>query len=558
MQTEPDTGRPAPGLDDRDATSPDGNSRHPVAHLAAGCLAGAAIIHFAMVPQHAGDSLLDPIGFAVAGWAQLWLAAALLRRDARDSTHGIAIVVNLALIGVWLWSRTSGLPWGAHAGVAEEIGAVDLIAVALQTVAVLASIAVLGTSAPVRRSSALTPLIGGVAALGLATAAIVSPDAASHGHTGETAVAAGGHAHGANGTDANHAGEMQLVDDTRCDQGFNPAAYWNEARTLGVDIYGGGAMAAQTTDESVMSAVAAPDPLGGRGSAGLDELIGATDGAGTSEIAAAGLVVRLSQASDTDYGAWLSWLRSSHATSGHSHGATATTAAASGDDNAGHGGHVGPQPWKAMVDTSQCEALAEELRVARDTALKYPTVKDAEAAGWRMVTPYVPGIAAHYMNFGLVDGTFEADKPEMILYDGTEPDSRVVGLSYYILKQGASEPTQGFTGGNDHYHRHVGLCMRDGVTIGDSSTTEAECVALGGSKGKRNDGWMSHAWVVPGCESPWGVFSAASPILDRDVNLASGSKGEPCAASRAARRYDLSPGTVDDVAVGPALAAGTR
>ena len=289
MQTEPDTGRPAPGLDDRDATSPDGNSRHPVAHLAAGCLAGAAIIHFAMVPQHAGDSLLDPIGFAVAGWAQLWLAAALLRRDARDSTHGIAIVVNLALIGVWLWSRTSGLPWGAHAGVAEEIGAVDLIAVALQTVAVLASIAVLGTSAPVRRSSALTPLIGGVAALGLATAAIVSPDAASHGHTGETAVAAGGHAHGANGTDANHAGEMQLVDDTRCDQGFNPAAYWNEARTLGVDIYGGGAMAAQTTDESVMSAVAAPDPLGGRGSAGLDELIGATDGAGTSEISAAGL-----------------------------------------------------------------------------------------------------------------------------------------------------------------------------------------------------------------------------------------------------------------------------
>ena len=223
MQTETDTGRPAPGLDDRDATSPDGNSRHPVAHLAAGCLAGAAIIHFAMVPQHAGDSLLDPIGFAVAGWAQLWLAAALLRRDARDSTHGIAIVVNLALIGVWLWSRTSGLPWGAHAGVAEEIGAVDLIAVALQTVAVLASIAVLGTSAPVRRSSALTPLIGGVAALGLATAAIVSPDAASHGHTGETAVAAGGHAHGANGTDANHAGEMQLVDDTRCDQGFNPA-----------------------------------------------------------------------------------------------------------------------------------------------------------------------------------------------------------------------------------------------------------------------------------------------------------------------------------------------
>ncbi len=76
-----------------------------------------------------------------------------------------------------------------------------------------------------------------------------------------------------------------------------------------------------------------------------------------------------------------------------------------------------------MVDTSQCEALAEELRVARDTALKYPTVKDAEAAGWRMVTPYVPGIAAHYINFGLVDGTFEAEMP------GTRVSASVVVAS---------------------------------------------------------------------------------------------------------------------------------
>ena len=28
---------------------------------------------------------------------------------------------------------------------------------------------------------------------------------------------------------------------------------------------------------------------------------------------------------------------------------------------------------------------------------------------------------------------------------------------------------------------------------------------------------MSHAWVVPGCESPWGVFSGATPVLDDDL-----------------------------------------
>jgi hypothetical protein len=31
----------------------------------------------------------------------------------------------------------------------------------------------------------------------------------------------------------------------------------------------------------------------------------------------------------------------------------------------------------------------------------------------------VPGIAAHYMNFSLVDRTFNVEEPEMLLYDGT-------------------------------------------------------------------------------------------------------------------------------------------
>ena len=68
----------------------------------------------------------------------------------------------------------------------------------------------------------------------------------------------------------------------------------------------------------------------------------------------------------------------------------------------------------------------------------------------------MPGIAAHYMNFGLVDGEFAVDEPEMILYDGDGPDAHVVGLSYYVLQDGDAEPTQGFTGDNDHYHRHSG------------------------------------------------------------------------------------------------------
>ncbi|MEX0767651.1 MAG: hypothetical protein WD029_04180, partial [Microthrixaceae bacterium] len=180
----------------------------------------------------------------------------------------------------------------------------------------------------------------------------------------------------------------------------------------------------------------------------------------------------------------------------------------------------------------------------RATALKYPTAADAMAAGWEKVTSYVPGIAAHYMKFGIVDGKFQVDQPEMILYDGNSPEARVVGLSYYMIQPGLVEPSQGFTGANDHSHRHVGLCNKTGVgVIGDSTLTAEECEAIGGVKSDGSKGWMSHAWVVPGCESPWGVFSAASPLLDSRLAQASATNEGACSASGVRDRYELRSGS---------------
>ena len=81
------------------------------------------------------------------------------------------------------------------------------------------------------------------------------------------------------------------------------------------------------------------------------------------------------------------------------------------------------------------------------------------------------------------------------------------------MKDGEEEPTDGFTGDNDHYHRHVGLCIRDGVVAAGSSTSEEDCGAIGGNKSDGTAGWMSHVWITPGCESDWGVFSGANPAL---------------------------------------------
>jgi hypothetical protein len=131
-------------------------------------------------------------------------------------------------------------------------------------------------------------------------------------------------------------------------------------------------------------------------------------------------------------------------------------------------------------------------------------VADAEAAGYRKVTTYLPLIGAHYMHFGYLADGFVPAQPEMLLFDGTDPDSRIVGLSYFVL---GTTPPAGFAGPNDHWHQHKGLCLRGTLVVGGERTTEEECRQRGGRKANDLEAWMVHAWVVPGWESPEGVFS---------------------------------------------------
>lgn len=494
----------------------------------AGLSVGAAVIHFAMTPIHASSGWQDPLGFAAAGWFQLLVAGAVLAGRAGRRTFQAAVLGNVAIIAVWAWSRTVGLPWGETPGVAEEVGAIDAAAVALQVGVIVVALRLLvAPDAP--RRSVLAPTMAAIAALGLATTVIASPDAAEHGHGDQLT-----------GLDALRA----EIDEERCDLGFNPPAYWQEASYLGIDTYWGNnppAVEGEAAgghghggESSSVTTTTEPDPNGGRGTAGLDELVSATDLAATSEILAATFVSTLSDASDEDYDAWLWWLRSSGALQ-HEHSSTHTE-----EDGSGHGGHVGPQPWVAMTDQAQCDQLADELDLARETALSFPTAQDALDAGYQRTTPYLPGIAAHYMKYDLVDGVFEIDQPEMLLYDGNGPEAAIVGLSYYLYHKGDSKPTQGFTGDNDHGHRHLGLCSaRGGGVIGDSTTSAEDCEARGGTKSDGSAGWMSHAWVVPGCESPWGVFSAATPVLDQHLQEGSGVDGGSCASSNVRDRYGM-------------------
>lgn len=179
---------------------------------------------------------------------------------------------------------------------------------------------------------------------------------------------------------------------------------------------------------------------------------------------------------------------------------------------AGHS-HGGVHPEVALTREER-KQLGLQLLQARNAAAEFPTVADALAGGYTMVTGYVPLIGAHYIKWSLMDGTFDVNQPEMLLYDGTDPTSSIVGLSYYVFSD--TEPSP-FVGQNDSWHQHIGLCIKDGVVVGGESTTVAECAARGGAKANVGNGWMVHAWVVPGWESPQGVFSPEHPGLTADL-----------------------------------------
>jgi hypothetical protein len=220
--------------------------------------------------------------------------------------------------------------------------------------------------------------------------------------------------------------------------------------------------------------------------------------------------------------------------------ATAALASPSARNHAAgaHGDHAGDRGLSLLTnghhhDIVQYElapatqaALDRQLKITREVARLYPTVADAEAAGYKRAGPFSPGIGAHYimgsggaaLNFDGVIDDEDARTPMVIIYDGTDPDSAVAGFMFYSMSK--TEP-EGFAGPNDVWHYHENVCLRrapDGTIdapLGpDNAATDAQCAAVGGSMLKMTQ-WMLHVWSVPGYDDvDGGVFAEVNPELD--------------------------------------------
>ena len=137
-------------------------------------------------------------------------------------------------------------------------------------------------------------------------------------------------------------------------------------------------------------------------------------------------------------------------------------------------------------NTTQLETWEVEVVKVKTATSQYLNFGEAANSGLIDVSGYVPNMGHHYLNPGLADGTFELEKPEIILYvpDGNNV-MQMVAVEYSIVPNDPNNPgspPEGFTGDQDewHYNEMIGQ-------------------------------WQLHVWTI--LENPDGIFASFNPEI---------------------------------------------
>lgn len=181
-QPQPEPGRsasgaPRPRLETLGTTqvAAEAGSARVVTALALGALAAGAI-HVAAAITDADEGTMTVAFFALVAAAQImWGAVALFR--APRVWLALGAIGNLAVLGVWIWSRTAGLPVGPTAGVALPVGAPDAITSAIEVAIVVGAGALAVRGRRVDRAAVTVPtfaVVAFVVAVGLAMVGVMA------------------------------------------------------------------------------------------------------------------------------------------------------------------------------------------------------------------------------------------------------------------------------------------------------------------------------------------------------------------------------------------------
>jgi hypothetical protein len=123
-----------------------------------------------------------------------------------------------------------------------------------------------------------------------------------------------------------------------------------------------------------------------------------------------------------------------------------------------------------------------QLDQVRDVASKFFKVEDAEKAGYHDLGLFIPNMGWHYMNDKLVDGRFDPNKPELLVYadDPCGGPRKLVAVEYAVPLSLSKRAPYGFFGNADEWDANQTFQL-----------------------------WTLHAWVYE--FNPDGVFAPMNP-----------------------------------------------
>jgi hypothetical protein len=120
--------------------------------LAAVALFGCAAIHLAVIPDHINHWVVASAFFLALAMAEIACGVLLLGQAGLSVLVAVAAAAAVPL-ALWVWSRTSGLPFGPNANVPEPVGLADVAAGVLELGTLVIAVVLLRA----RRSGAVRP-----------------------------------------------------------------------------------------------------------------------------------------------------------------------------------------------------------------------------------------------------------------------------------------------------------------------------------------------------------------------------------------------------------------
>jgi len=142
-----------------------------------------------------------------------------------------------------------------------------------------------------------------------------------------------------------------------------------------------------------------------------------------------------------------------------------------------------PAGGASVASVPLTDTPPSELAAARAGTAKYHNIAQAVADGYVNIDVFVSGQGFHYLKPALLDATFEADKPEILVYAPIPDENslRLVAVEYAApISLSPNGPPEGFTGDDDVWDRNEEFGL-----------------------------WTLHAWVW--LNNPDGMFAEFSP-----------------------------------------------